>query len=70
MWAGEAPARLTPETCTTFPGIPFSKIIGMRNRVVHDYGNVDLEIIWEVIEIHLPALFDELRQYLAELGEA
>jgi uncharacterized protein with HEPN domain len=45
--AGEAAARLTPETCEEFPGIPFPKIVGMRNRVVHDYGNVDFEIIWE-----------------------
>ena len=43
--AGEASARLAPETCSQFPGIPFAKIVGMRNRVVHDYGNVDLEIV-------------------------
>jgi uncharacterized protein with HEPN domain len=28
-----------------FSGIPFPKIVGMRNRVVHDYGNVDFEIL-------------------------
>jgi uncharacterized protein with HEPN domain len=43
--AGEAAARLTPETCAEFPAIPFPKIVGMRNRVVHDYGNVDFEIL-------------------------
>jgi uncharacterized protein with HEPN domain len=43
--AGEAAAHLTPETCAVFPGIPVNKIVGVRNRVVHDYGNVDLEII-------------------------
>ena len=35
---GEAAARLTPETCAEFPNIPFPRIIGMRNRIVHDYG--------------------------------
>ena len=37
--AGEAAARLTPETCAEFPNIPFHKIAGMRNRIVHDYGH-------------------------------
>jgi uncharacterized protein with HEPN domain len=51
--AGEAAARLTPETCAEFPDVPFRKITGMRNRVVHDYGNVDFEIVWETIQNHL-----------------
>jgi uncharacterized protein with HEPN domain len=41
---GEAAARLSAETRRD-PAIPFSSIIGMRNRVVHDYGHIDLEII-------------------------
>ena len=68
--AGEAAARLTPETCAEFPAIPFHKISGMRNRVVHDYGNVDFEIVWETVQIHLPSLFQELHQFFAERGEA
>ena len=40
-------ARLTPETCADFPNIPFHKIVGMCNRVVHDYGQVDFAIAWE-----------------------
>ena len=68
--AGEAAARLTVETCNQLPDIPFGKIAGMRNRVVHDYGNVDFEIVWETIHRHLPLLFDELRRFLAECGES
>lgn len=64
--AGEAAARLTPETCAEFPGIPFHKIVGMRNRVVHDYGHVDFEIVWETVQTHLPTLFKELETYFAE----
>jgi len=67
--AGEAAARLTPETCAEFPNIPFRKIAGMRNRVVHDYGNVDFEIIWETVQTHLPPLFKELQRFFAERGE-
>jgi uncharacterized protein with HEPN domain len=68
--AGEAASRLTPETCAEFPDIPFHKISGMRNRVVHDYGNVDFEIVWETVQTHLPSLFKELHQFFAERGEA
>jgi uncharacterized protein with HEPN domain len=68
--AGEAAARLTPETCAEFPGIPFAKIVGMRNRVVHDYGNVDFEIVWETVQSHLPSLFKELHQFFANRGDA
>jgi uncharacterized protein with HEPN domain len=50
---GEAAAHLTPETMSQFPEIPFRKMIGMRNRIVHDYGSVDLEIVWDTIQIHL-----------------
>jgi len=64
--AGEAAARLTPETCAEFPAIPFHRISGMRNRIVHDYGNVDLE----TVQTHLPPLFKELHQFFAERGEA
>ena len=63
--AGEAAARLTPET----PSFP-PKIVGMRNRVVHDYGNVDFQIVWETVQTHLPPLFKELQRFFLERGEA
>lgn len=67
--AGEAAARLTEETRAQFPEIPFHKIIGMRNRVVHDYGQVDFEIVWETVEHHLPMLMKELQTFFVERGE-
>jgi len=54
---------------SSLPDIPFHKIAGMRNRVVHDYGNVDFEIVWETIQTHLPPLFKELEQFFAVRGE-
>ena len=67
--AGEAAAHLTPETCAGFARIPFRKIAGMRNRVVHDYGNVDFDIVWETMRSHPPILFKELEQFFAERGD-
>lgn len=46
---GEAAARLTAETELRFRNVPFRKMAGMRNRLVHDYGQVDFEIVWEAV---------------------
>ncbi len=68
--AGEAASKLDEETRALFPAIQFHKITGMRNRVVHDYGNVDFEIVWETIQQHLPSLYQELDRLFTEGGEA
>ena len=60
---GEAAARLTDETIAHFDRIPFRSIVGMRNRVVHDYGQIDLEIVWEAANSHLPKVHDELSEW-------
>lgn len=41
-------------------------IVGMRNRVVHGYDEVDFDILWDAIELHLPPLIAELRGALGE----
>ena len=43
-----------------FPQIAWDEIAGMRDRLVHDYGNVDVEILREVVEEHLPALVEAI----------
>jgi uncharacterized protein with HEPN domain len=41
----------------------------MRNRLVHGYDSVDLNILWDTIEIDLPPLIAELRKILGKTGE-
>jgi len=53
---GEAAARLPVEVRSQYPEIEWSKIPGLRNRVVHEYFGVDLDIVWFVIQNDLPAL--------------
>ncbi|MGH3546880.1 MAG: HepT-like ribonuclease domain-containing protein [Pseudonocardiaceae bacterium] len=42
---GEAAARVSSDTTTWYPAVPWRQVVGMRNRVVHDYFEVDLEIL-------------------------
>lgn len=59
---GEAATRVRPEVRNRHPGIPWLDIIGMRNRIVHGYDQVDFDILWDVIQLHLPPLITELQR--------
>jgi uncharacterized protein with HEPN domain len=57
---GEAAAKITPENQARYPSIPWSQIIGMRNRLIHGYDAVDLDVLWDTLEVDLPSLISEL----------
>jgi uncharacterized protein with HEPN domain len=59
---GEAAARVRADTRAQHAQIPWQDIIGMRNRVIHGYDEVDFDILWDVVELHLPPLIAELRK--------
>ena len=61
---GEAAGRISPEVQKEFPGIPFREIRGMRNIIAHDYGEVDLERVWETTAHDIPALLKVLGEDL------
>lgn len=42
------------------PNIPWNDIIGLRNRIVHDYGNVDLTIVFETLKNDIPTVLEML----------
>jgi uncharacterized protein with HEPN domain len=66
---GEAAARITPETEARFEEIPFRKMAWLRNRVIHDYGQIDLEIVWESVTLHLPQVRRELIAFFSTEDE-
>lgn len=47
-----------------YPQIPWKKINGLRNRIVHDYGNVQLDIIYNTVEKDLPTLLKQLKDLI------
>ena len=61
---GEAAARLSDETKVAIPGIPWVDVIGMRNRLVHVYFDIDLERLWDTVQQDLPQLAAELDRVL------
>jgi len=61
---GEATAHLTEATRQAIPELPFRKMRGMRNIVAHDYGNVDLKIVWEVGLVQVPEICAILEKFL------
>lgn len=63
---GEASRQLSDDFQDQHDAIPWPAIIGMRNRIAHDYLNVDLDIIWEVVQYDLPDLHDHIREILDE----
>ena len=61
---GEAAARVTHGSQTKHPSIPWQQIVGMRNRLIHGYDQVDLQILWDTIEVDLPPLITKLEKIL------
>jgi uncharacterized protein with HEPN domain len=53
---GEAAKQLPENFKERHPEIPWAQMAGMRNRIVHDYAGVDLEIVWRVITEAMPDL--------------
>ena len=58
---GEAARRVSHAFQEDHPEIPWSAIIGMRHKIVHDYVWVDYGLVWDVVTVELPALVKTLR---------
>jgi uncharacterized protein with HEPN domain len=63
---GEAATRVSPEAQQRYPAIPWQQARGMRNRLIHGYDKVDLDVLWDTVQDDLPALIAQLRQALGE----
>lgn len=61
---GELVKEIDEETMNKYTNIPWNSIRGMRNRIVHDYENVDLSVLWGTIKESLPDLKDKLKEII------
>lgn len=65
---GEAATRLLKEHASflaAYPGVPWTSMKGMRNRLAHGYFDIDLQVVWQTVQSSLPALLDALPAVLA-----
>jgi uncharacterized protein with HEPN domain len=61
---GEAARRLAQETRDAHPSLPWQQMIRMRNLLIHQYDDVDTQILWETVRGDLPPLITYLRSII------
>ena len=59
---GELAHKLTDEFQNSYINIPWKAIYGMRNKIIHDYDGVNLNVVWETVSQDLPELIKQLKQ--------
>ena len=61
---GEAARGISDEFRTQHPELPWKKMVGMRDRLIHGYYDVDLDVVWETVTEDLPGLIGQLENIL------
>ncbi len=68
---GEAATQVSEPTRQRLPEIPMARIVGMRNRLVHAYFDINLDIVWETVQGDMPKLISQLEPAIpSERGPA
>jgi uncharacterized protein with HEPN domain len=63
---GEGARRLSAERRDAHPDVPWSQIVGMRDRLAHGYDQVDLDRLWVVVDQDLPKLIADLERMIGQ----
>ncbi len=63
---GEAATKVTNQCRDNLPQIPWPNIIGMRNRLIHAYFDIDLDVLWKTLIEDIPSLIVELEKIVEE----
>jgi len=65
---GEGTKKVTADIKDNYPVISWRAIAGMRDKLIHDYFNVDLEIVWETAKSDVPTLVKTIQKILDDLN--
>ena len=66
---GEAVKRIPDSVRSQYPDIPWRDIAGMRDKLIHDYFNADVEIIWKAVQDDIPQLKTMIAKVLENLSD-
>jgi uncharacterized protein with HEPN domain len=66
---GEAASRVSASTQSRCPEIPWPDIVGMRNRLIHVYFDIDLDRVWDTVVDDLPSLIVDLEKIVSSTEE-
>ena len=58
---GEAARRISDQTRSALPHLPWNAMIGMRSVMIHEYDDVDLSVVWDTVQNHLPGLIRSIQ---------
>jgi uncharacterized protein with HEPN domain len=61
---GEAAASIPRDQRAKYAAIPWQDVVGMRNKLIHEYDRVDLDILWDTVTVELPDLIEALQTIL------
>lgn len=64
---GEAAKRIPEGIRKKYPTIPWKRMAGMRDKLIHEYSGVDLDIVWEVVKEEMPPIMPAVRAALDNL---
>lgn len=63
---GEAAKNVPDDVYGQYPGLPWKEMAGTRDRLIHHYFGVNLDIVWGIIELELPGVVAELKTILEQ----
>lgn len=58
---GEAAVKISEEVRSQYPRVPWREVKGMRNKLVHHYFGINMEVVWQTVQEDLPMLIDALK---------
>ncbi|TSC92403.1 MAG: hypothetical protein CEN91_460 [Candidatus Berkelbacteria bacterium Licking1014_85] len=64
---GETANNLSPDFVNHYPQVNWSEVVSMRNAMIHDYFEVNIEIVWDTIKVDLPKLKSEINLILTKI---
>lgn len=63
---GESATRISKAMTEAHPYIPWREIIGTRNRLIHGYDDIDVDILWEIMSADFPALLSKIEALIVD----